>query len=574
MFRNIKKIAVLTCIALGSSAYCAEDAVKIFNPDPKGDDVILPLPCNRIMAFRKVYTSNDPKKIKDKNYNAGSAQNKSPMSQNPNLRYVQGSFHDSHGYYFLIAKYELMAGQYDALVNSDKCDTLKLNKLSRLPAVKISYFDAMNAAHAYSLFLQQSKDSFKSENNTVAYARLASDDEWEFAARGGNAVTQSQFESNLPPMENDDLSLYAWFDGPMSANGKLQLAGLKKPNPLGIHDMLGNAQEMTLEPFKAVRTGRLLGLSGGICVRGGSYLTPKDSLSSSARTEKPLYINGSDVVANDTSTRFVLSVPVAQNTDEVKKLNSDVESLGDHDDSEDNNVLVSAKQRIEKYEAENRKAQENFKKETDALKEQNSSLNELNSNLEKKSEKLQKLNDSLLSLNDKLNHSNSELLVELKDLKDKITTANAQAESMKEVAVAANLRLGGFLCKTVNDGANTLNYYQNLLKVVKKQCESSKDRCKNLDSVNSNIALNEASLKELLTYYGDTMANARMNYSMGVFKSQLKNAKEAFGSNSRYDTYVDTYYRHLDGYKNLSKDSSKNHKLWTDECSKVGKGQK
>ena len=574
MFKHIGKVAAAVSIVLGSNAYCSDDAVKIFNPNPQKDDVVIPMPCDRVMVFKKVYTSNDPKKIKDKNYNAGSAQNKSPMAQNPNLRYVQGSLHDSKGYYFLMAKYELMAGQYEALVNSDKCDSLKLNKLSRLPAVKLSYFDAMNAAHSYSLFLQQAKGSFKSENNTVAYARLASDDEWEFAARGGNAVTQSQFEANLPPMENDDISLYAWFDGPQSANGKLQLAGLKKPNPLGLYDMLGNAQEMILEPFKAVRTGRLLGLSGGVCVRGGSYLTPKDSLASSFRTEKPLYVNGADVVSSDTSTRFVLSVPVAQSTDEVKKLNSDVESLGDHDSQEESdNVLASAKKRIEQYEAENKKVQDAFKKETDSLKEQNSSLNALNSDLEKKSDKLPKLNESLMSLNDSLNTSNSKLLSELKDLKDKITTANAQAESMKEVAVTANLRLGGFLCKTVNDGANTLGYYRNLLNVVKKQCEASKDRCKNLESVNSNIALNEASLKEILTYYGDTMANARMNYSMGIFKSQLKNAKEAFGSNTKYDTYVDTYYRHLDGYKKLSKDSSKNHKLWTEDCSKVGKGK-
>lgn len=573
MFRHLKKIVAVVSLSLGANAYCSDEALKLFNPAPNSDDIVLPMPCDRVMVFKKVYTSNDPKKIKDKYYNAGSAQNKSPMAQNPNLRHVQGSFHDSKGYYFLIAKYELMAGQYDALVNADKCESLKLNKLSRLPAVKISYFDALNASHIYSLFLQKHKDSFKTENNTVAYARLPSDDEWEFAARGGNAVTQSQFEANLPPMENDDLSLYAWFDGPMSANGKLQLTGLKKPNPLGLYDMLGNAQEMIMEPFKAVRTGRLLGLSGGVCVRGGSFLSPKDSISSASRTEKPLYVNGADVVSNDTSTRFVLSVPVAQSTDEVKKLNSDVESLGERDENKEENVLASAKKRIEQYEAENKKVQDSFKKETDLLKQQNSSLNTLNSNLEQKSEKLQKMNDSLMSLNENLNSSNSKLLAELKDLKDKITTANSQAESMKEVAAAANLRLGGFLCKNVSDGVNTLGYYQNLLNVVKKQCETSKERCKNLESVNSNIALNEASLKELLTYYGDTMANARLNYSMGIFKSQLKNAKEAFGSNSRYDSFVDTYYRHLDGYKKLSKDSKKNHKQWTEECSKVGKGK-
>ncbi len=570
MFKKSKNILLLLGATVSFCSFSAENNSKIFNPKPDKDDVILPMPCDRIMVFKKVYTSNDPKKIKDKNYNAGSAQNKSPMAQNPNLRYVQGSFHDKNGYYFLMSKYELMSGQYEALISQDKCDTLKLNKMSRLPAVKISYFDAINASHIYSLFLQKNKDSFKS-GNLVAYARLATDDEWEFAARGGNAVTQSQFEANLPPMENDDLSLYAWFDGPQSANGKLQLSGLKNPNPLGLYDMLGNAQEMTLEPFKAVRTGRLLGLSGGVCVRGGSYLTPKDSITSSMRTEKPLYVNGNDVTSSDTSTRFVLSLPVASNTEEVKSLNSDVESLGDIEDSD--NVLLSAKKKLEQYELENKKEQESLKKQTDTLKEQNESLNKQNSNLEKKSEILSKLNADLLVLNDKLNTSNSELNSQLNDLKDKITTANAQAESMKEVAVTANLRLGGFLCKTVNDGANSLSYYQNLLNVVKKQCEASKERCKNVNTVSAQISLYESSLKEILTYYGDTMANARSNYSMKIFKSQLKDAKQAFGANSRYDEYVDTYYRHLDGYKSLSKNSAKNHQQWTSECSRVGKGK-
>lgn len=39
-------------------------------------------------------------KIKDKKYNAGTMQNESPMGQNPNKRYVQGSFYDKNAYYF------------------------------------------------------------------------------------------------------------------------------------------------------------------------------------------------------------------------------------------------------------------------------------------------------------------------------------------------------------------------------------------------------------------------------------------------------------------------------------------
>ncbi len=573
MFR-FSKVSILSLALFSAcSVYAADSAEKLFNPHPDKEDVVLSMPCDRMMVFRKVYTSTDPKKIKDKNYNAGSAQNKSPMAQNPHLRYVQGAFHDQKGYYFLMAKYELMAGQYDALLNQDKCENLKLNKMSRLPKVKISYFDAVNASHLYSLYLQKAKDAY-SEGKHTAYARLATDDEWEFASRGGNAVTQSQFEANLPPMENNDVSLYAWHDGPQSANGKLQLTGLKKPNPLGLYDMLGNAQEMTLEPFKAVRTGRLLGLPGGICVRGGSYLTPKDSLSSSIRMEKPLYVNGLDLTAADTSTRFVLSLPVASNTDEVKALNADVESLGDADSSESqDNVLLNAKNKLEKVEAENKKVQENFKQETSLLKQQNTSLSALNSNLEKKSEKLEKINSELLKLNDKLSDSNNELTGELKSLKDQIITANAQTEAMKEVAAAANLRLGGFLCKSVNDGAKTLEYQKNLLNLVKKQCEESKNRCQNYETVKSKVSLYSSSLDELLTYYGDTMANARQNYSMKIFKKELPDAKQAFGANSKYDDYVDTYYRHLDRYKNLSKDAVKNHQQWTSDCVKVGKGK-
>src|SRR5258708_26212522 len=53
--------------------------------------------------------------------------------------------------------------------------------------------------------------------------------------------------------------------------------------------MLGNAEEIMLEPFRLNRVGRLHGQLGGIVVRGGSYMTPGESIRASARTEFPMY---------------------------------------------------------------------------------------------------------------------------------------------------------------------------------------------------------------------------------------------------------------------------------------------
>lgn len=59
-------LASIGSLALTNSAI-ADEVNEIYNPNPQKDDVVLSMPCDGIMVFRKVYTSNDPKKIKDKN---------------------------------------------------------------------------------------------------------------------------------------------------------------------------------------------------------------------------------------------------------------------------------------------------------------------------------------------------------------------------------------------------------------------------------------------------------------------------------------------------------------------------
>jgi len=82
-----------------------------------------------------------------------------------------------------------------------------------------------------------------------------------------------------------------------------------------------------------------------------------------------------------------------------------------------------------------------------------------------------------------------------------------------------------------------------------------------------------ALVSEILTYYGDTMADARSNYPMKLFKGQLTNAKEASGANSNYDLYVDMYFKHLEGYKTMAKNKKKSHDKWMQECKSASKGK-
>ena len=100
----------------------------------------------------------------------------------------------------------------------------------------------------------------------MGFARLPTEVEWEFAARGGTAVSQADFSERVFPM-TEGIVRYVWFAGAESANGKAQFIGLLKPNPLRLHDMLGNIDEMVFEPFRLNRLNRLHGQAGGYVVR-------------------------------------------------------------------------------------------------------------------------------------------------------------------------------------------------------------------------------------------------------------------------------------------------------------------
>lgn len=297
--------------------------VKFYNPKPDPDDVIVSLPCDLKMAFRKVYTSTGTDKLQDNTFVAGNASDSS-LSQGAHLRHIQGGFKDDKGYYYLVSKYELLKFQVEAIRNNGVCP--KITPKNRIPITNISYFDAQDIARQMTLYIQGLGGTKNTLLQQDSFVRMLTDAEWEFAARGGLNVTKEQFSESIPAFNGEELRDIAWYQGPQSSNGRVQLPGLKKPNPLKIYDMLGNVQEMVNDFFNPVKEQRISGQVGGICVRGGSFLTPAQRMSSALRFEKPLINpqNHKEAKALDMGTRFTLaSTAVFNDVDEVKQLNKE-----------------------------------------------------------------------------------------------------------------------------------------------------------------------------------------------------------------------------------------------------------
>lgn len=308
-------------------------------PDPDGQELVLPMPCGGAMIVRKVETTSlrdddgEPAWLNDRKIQLGYAGAEFNAVEYLQQRYVQGAFADpeTNGRFFYLGKYEVTVGQYRAVMAETCPDAGALEAM--LPVTDLSWFDAVDFTRRYSEWLYAEaagalprtagEQAAGDGGGPQSFVRLPTEEEWEYAARGGWRVTDQEFRAPIYPLaEGETLADHAWYNAPESSRGELNVIGWLGRNPLGLHDVLGNAEEFVLEPFRLNRANRRHGQAGGFVTKGGSFRTPAEDIRTSRRDEYG-YFDPTTGLARRLDSfgfRIALSAPVQTDFERIQEI--------------------------------------------------------------------------------------------------------------------------------------------------------------------------------------------------------------------------------------------------------------
>ncbi|RXJ21641.1 formylglycine-generating enzyme family protein [Lelliottia nimipressuralis] len=509
---------LLGMLANMSSVFAEPWAANTWNPKPDDADIILPMPCEGSMAFRRVEIPlSGP--LEDMPITLGQDGGEWGVIEHSYPAFIAGSFSEEKkekGRYYLMAKYELTTLQYQALMEGT-CP-IPSRKLS-LPATGMSWFDAVAAADKYNQWLRtNAMDKLPKEDGKPGFLRLPTEVEWEFAARGGLNVNSAEFRDLHYPM--DDIKNYEWFSGAQSSNGKVQLIGLLNPNPLGLFDMLGNVSEMMFTPFYLNKLNRLHGQAGGFVARGGNILSGPTEIRSAARKEVNYYDQAIPFTSKTTGLRLVLVAPTITSTDKVKQLEKSWETLG----------------------AEN---QNNVKK-ADETKDTAKALGNLASNV-----------------------GDAGLKQKLKDLENQLRASNQKQQEEREQSIRASLNLGSFLCTKLQDDGRFLDFLNHNYELLCKAKDAGDASCANRKA---KLVEQTDRLQQLTGYYASSLVDSATLYGQEGLKREVSVFEQMLTLNKRLSGLKPFLAAHWQNQQKYLENGKIDTSEWLESCKKTNAG--
>ena len=236
-------------------------------------------------------------------------------------------------FYYFIGKYEVSNFQWEAVM-TDACSEAnrQFSVDDPRPKTNISWFEAVEFTRKYTEWLIKNAPQYlpKFSNNRFGYLRLPTEAEWEYAARGGHMVTESQLNNDeFFPLNDRALNDFAVFTDHDAAKPQQKLAwiGSKCSNPLDLFDTAGNVAEMVLDPFHFSVGFRLHGAAGGFIIKGGSFRKSRNEIMPGRREEQPFFLADGAFRSTDVGFRVALS-GILTPADRQERLNQEWAKVG------------------------------------------------------------------------------------------------------------------------------------------------------------------------------------------------------------------------------------------------------
>ncbi|MDR2405698.1 MAG: formylglycine-generating enzyme family protein [Deltaproteobacteria bacterium] len=347
---------ILTAISLSTPASAqivkkmSTDAVS--NPKPDDYDYIIPLPCQLTMAFRVIFIPKKgylgevstffgsdlvpdgaqelsfiTRKYKGTLGSSLSIENL-PADFQPKAWELKKQLNDDQDgrQLYLFGKYEVTNAQYQAVMNNS-CD---LDDTSAQPVANLSWYDAMAfTSKLMEYLLQNAPESLPrnaEDTRNIGLLRLPTEEEWEYAARGGHYVDQDNLGgTEFFPMEKDrSVKNYGLYYDEVTPPQKTPgWIGRFLPNQAGVYDTIGNVSEFIFEAFQMTVGNRLHGSSGGAISKGGSFRSVYNKVAPGAREEFPFFYDTGPAKSTDLGFRVMISCVNLSSMERLKQIASE-----------------------------------------------------------------------------------------------------------------------------------------------------------------------------------------------------------------------------------------------------------
>ena len=448
-----------------------------YNPQPAGDDIVLPMPCGLSMVFKLVAvpakgflwdmpvrpglddSANAERAFYDRRYNAALS---GPFALEDLPAAWRKPAPQGQNYYYLIAKYEVTNLQWHAVMDASCPDSQNLPADAARPVTDVSWYDAVDFTRRYTAWLLKNAPDalprFAGDSRNVGFVRLPTETEWEYAARGGQTAGSQQLlqEDFFPLPQGDGKGDYAVYrpEGAAHIPESTARIGSRKPNPLGLYDTAGNAAEMVLDSFRFSLAGRLHGSAGGFVRKGGSFLSGDAEILPGRREETPFFLADGPAHARDLGFRPVIS-----------------------------GINTPGGNRPEELLAEWNKAGESM---TPGMQAARNPLEEL---------------DRMLALAQDPAVKNN-----LQKLRDTIKENNIMLERQKQLEAQSLLRTGVYMIETIRNYASRRNSLQSQLQSMERDSKTAKGQTLEklrqiMDTAGRGLAMLDTSLDKSLTFY-------------------------------------------------------------------------